>query len=69
VDLLLITNALVRAAALAEQLAQRAMSDTPFHTPAFASRCDPDIRTLAAASRRRWTAVLRPRPRWVGGHA
>lgn len=68
VDLLLITNtSSSEQRALAEQLAQRAMSDTPFHTPAYTKAdTDPDIRIFVArrAGRGIGLAVLRPRPRW-----
>ncbi len=52
---------------LAEQVALRAMRDTPFHTPAYtAADADPDIRVFIAREGGVAVAlaVLRPRPRW-----
>ena len=68
VDVLLITNSSSpEQRQLAERLAQRAMSDTPFNTPAYTKAdTDPDVRIFVArrAGRGVGLAVLRPRPRW-----
>jgi len=51
----------------AANAARRAMQDTPFHTPAFATDdADPNVRIFLARQGGRCVglAVLRPRPRW-----
>jgi GNAT superfamily N-acetyltransferase len=69
VEVLLIANTDSAAArATAEQVARRALRDTPFDTPAYTvADADPEIRVFLA---RRdgiaiGLAVLRPRPRWA----
>jgi hypothetical protein len=54
--------------ALAEQVARRAMRDTPFHTPAYsAAGADPETRVFIVRERGNAVglAVLRPRARWA----
>lgn len=54
--------------AFAERVALRAMSDTPFHTPAYTAQdADPETRVFIArrGGRAIGLAVLRPRPRWA----
>ena len=53
--------------ALAEQVARRAMRDTPFHTPAYTADDAEDTRVFMArqAGAAVGLAVLRPRPRWA----
>jgi GNAT superfamily N-acetyltransferase len=69
VDVLLITDASPEPErALAEQVARRAMRDTPFHSPAYTtSDTGEDIRIFVAreAGAAVGLAVLRPRPRWA----
>jgi GNAT superfamily N-acetyltransferase len=69
VDLLLISNAsTAEQRGFAERVARRAMSDTPFHTPAYSIEDqDPETRIFVArrAGRAIGLAVLRPRPRWA----
>ena len=68
-EVLLVTGASSEPIRLqAEQVARRAMRDTPFHTPAFtAADADPDTRVFIArdAGVAVALAVLRPRPRWA----
>jgi hypothetical protein len=52
----------------AAKAAERAMLDTPFHTPAFTLEdADPDVRIFLGRRLGRGVAlaVLRPRPRWA----
>jgi GNAT superfamily N-acetyltransferase len=68
-DILLITNASSEPErGVAEQVARRAMRDTPFHTPAYtAAEAEEDVRIFLAreAGAAVGLAVLRPRPRWA----
>ena len=68
-EILLVTNESPEAErALAEQVARRAMRDTPFHTPAYTAGDDRRLRVFIAREARRarsGLAVLRPRPRWA----
>lgn len=52
---------------LAEQVARRAMRDTPFHSPAYTAGEDGDIRVFIARERGLAVGlvVLRLRPRWA----
>lgn len=52
---------------LAEQVARRAMSDTPFHEPAYTAADREDTRVFVArqGGQAIGLAVLRPRPRWA----
>jgi GNAT superfamily N-acetyltransferase len=66
-EILLVTSDSAEAErALAEQVARRAMRDTPFDTPAYTRTDNQDIRVLIAreAGAAVGLAVLRPRPRW-----
>ncbi len=66
-DILLVTNDAPEAErALAEQVARRAMRDTPFHTPAYTAADADDTRVFIAreAGAAIGLAVLRSRPRW-----
>jgi hypothetical protein len=69
IEVLLVTNGSPEAVrVLAQQVATRAMRDTPFHTPAFTTGDDePETRIFIA--RRNGIAVglavLRPRARWA----
>jgi hypothetical protein len=69
IEVLLITNASPAAQRkFAEQVATRAMRDTPFHTPAYSTAdADPDARVFVARQNAvaAGLAVLRPRPRWA----
>jgi len=53
--------------ALAEQVALRAMRDTPFHQPAYTAADTEDTRVYVAreGGNAVGLAVLRPRPRWA----
>ncbi len=53
--------------ALAEQVARRAMLDTPFHVPAYTAADAEDTRVFLAreGGQAVGLAVLRPRPRWA----
>lgn len=67
-EILLVTNASPEAErALAEQVARRAMRDTPFHTPAYIASDQEENRIFLAreAGAAVGLAVLRPRPRWA----
>jgi len=68
VEVLLITNASSpEHRQLAQRLAHRAKTDTPFNTPAYTTAdTDPEVRIFVArrAGRGIGLAVLRPRPRW-----
>ena len=67
-EILLVTAASTEAErALAEQVAGRAMRDTPFHTPAYTADDAEDSRAFIAreAGAAVGLAVLRPRPRWA----
>jgi len=67
-DILLVTNASPESdRSLAEQVARRAMRDTPFHTPAYTTADVDDTRIFIAreAGAAVGLAVLRPRPRWA----
>jgi hypothetical protein len=52
---------------LAETVARRAMSDTPFHVPAYTAADRDDTRVFIAreGGQAIGLAVLRPRPRWA----
>ncbi|HXW96656.1 MAG TPA: hypothetical protein VEI47_03660 [Gemmatimonadales bacterium] len=66
-EILLVTrDSTVAERALAEQVARRAMRDTPFHTPAFTADDKEDTRVFIAreAGAAVGLAVLRPHPRW-----
>jgi hypothetical protein len=68
IEILLVTHESPEAErALAEQVARRAMRDTPFHTPAYTAGDDEEIRVFIAreAGAAVGLAVLRPRPRWA----
>jgi GNAT superfamily N-acetyltransferase len=68
VDLLLVDpEAGAADRALAEQVARRAMRDTPFHTPAYiAAEAEDRVAVLARESGAAvGLVVLRPRPRWA----
>ena len=67
-EILLITGASPPALrVLAEQVAFRAMRDTPFHVPAYSAADTEDTRVYIAreAAHAVGLAVLRPRPRWA----
>ena len=69
IEVLLITNSSSEAErVLADQVAGRAMRDTPFHTPAY-TIADREADTRVFLARERGLAVglavLRPRPRWA----
>ena len=68
-EVLLVTSSSSAAEqALAEQTARRALSDTPFHTPAYAvADPEPEIQVYLARAegQARALAVLRPRRRWA----
>ncbi|HXI21569.1 MAG TPA: GNAT family N-acetyltransferase [Gemmatimonadales bacterium] len=68
-EILLVTQASSeRERALAEQVARRAMRDTPFDTPAYTAQDpDPALRAFLAreAGQAVGLAVLRPRRRWA----
>ncbi len=53
--------------AFAEQVAHRAMRDTPFHSPAYTAADTEDTRVFIAreGGQALGLAVLRPRPRWA----
>ncbi|MEO8636750.1 MAG: hypothetical protein ABI587_15855 [Gemmatimonadales bacterium] len=69
VEVLQITNSSSDAErVLADQVARRAMRDTPFHTPAFTvSDREPETRVYLVREQGLAVglAVLRPRPRWA----
>ena len=67
-EVLLLTNASPAPdRALAEQVARRAVRDTPFNHPAYTATDDHDTRVFIAreGGRAIGLAVLRPRPRWA----
>ncbi len=67
-DILLVTSASPAAdRALAEQVARRAVRDTPFNSPAYTATDDADTRVFIAreGGRAIGLAVLRPRARWA----
>jgi GNAT superfamily N-acetyltransferase len=67
-DILLVTSASPEAERfLAEQVARRAMRDTPFHAPAYTADGTDDTRVFIAreAGAAIGLAVLRSRPRWA----
>jgi GNAT superfamily N-acetyltransferase len=67
-EILLVTSASSEAErALAEQVARRAMRDTPFDSPAYLAADNEDTRVFIAreAGAAVGLAVLRPRPRWA----
>ena len=69
VEVLLITNRSSEAErTLADQVARRAMRDTPFHTPAYTvADHEPDTSVFLVREQGMAVglAVLRPRPRWA----
>jgi GNAT superfamily N-acetyltransferase len=68
IEILLVTSESAPAErAAAEQVARRAMRDTPFNAPAFTAADHPDARVFLAreAGAAVGLAVLRPRARWA----
>ncbi len=68
IEIVLITGASSAALrTLAEQVAVRAMRDTPFHVPAYTAADTEDTRVYIAreSGHAVGLAVLRPRPRWA----
>jgi GNAT superfamily N-acetyltransferase len=68
IEILLVTSESAAAErAAAEQVARRAMRDTPFDVPAFTAADHPDARVFLAreAGAAVGLAVLRPRARWA----